>query len=132
MGSVTKWRLDKGFGFIKPRDRPGAKDIYVHANELKDGNTLKVGDEVRYDEGYDYEKRKERAENVYGSRSEVIRPEDRMAEVCWHYSKRGRCDFGSRCEFRHEKADGTLASRSRSRRSRSRRGRSDSRRSRRR
>jgi len=54
MGSVTKWRLDKGFGFIKPRDRPGAKDIYVHVNELKDGNTLKVGDEVRYDEGYDY------------------------------------------------------------------------------
>lgn len=33
-GKLTKWKDDRGFGFIRPAD--GSQDVFLHASELKD------------------------------------------------------------------------------------------------
>lgn len=44
-GTVKFFNEDKGYGFIQPED--GGKDVFVHANGLKDQIT--EGDRVSYD-----------------------------------------------------------------------------------
>jgi len=63
-GVVISWLDEKGFGFIKP-DR-GGDDIFAHASGLKDGDCLKEGSEVTFDENYDDKRGKYRAENIMG------------------------------------------------------------------
>jgi len=72
-GIVITWHDEKGFGFIKP-DR-GGDDIFAHASGLKDGDALKEGSEVTFEENYDDKRGKYRAEQVQGCvyRSELRR-----------------------------------------------------------
>jgi len=63
-GVVISWLDEKGFGFIKP-DR-GGDDLFCHASGLKDGDALKEGSEVTYEENYDHARGKYRAEQVMG------------------------------------------------------------------
>jgi cold shock protein len=49
-GTITKWVIDKGFGFIAPED--GGKDVFVHFSALPGGiEALNVGDRVEFNEG---------------------------------------------------------------------------------
>jgi len=115
--TVEMWRSDKGFGFIRPHC--GGEDIFVHASSLADGNMLRDGDEVTYEPGYDRDKGKPRADKVLGAREESADDRSRLPELCWHYTKRGRCEYGNRCQFRHKSPSRRRGRRSR-RRSRSR------------
>jgi len=54
----------KGYGFIVQDD--GGEDLFVHRNDLADGQNLVEGDSVKYDEGYDDRKGKSNAKNVTG------------------------------------------------------------------
>lgn len=63
-GIVVTWHDEKGFGFIKP-DK-GGDDLFAHVSNLKDGDALKEGSEVSYEEVYDDRKGKYRAEEVLG------------------------------------------------------------------
>lgn len=63
-GTVIKWDEEKGFGFIKPHN--GSDDLFAHVSNLKDGDALKAGAEVTYEERYDDRKGKYRAEEVTG------------------------------------------------------------------
>jgi len=63
-GIVVTWHDEKGFGFIKP-DK-GGDDLFAHVSNLKDGDALKEGTEVTYEEVYDDRKGKYRAEEVLG------------------------------------------------------------------
>ncbi len=44
-GTVKFFNTSKGFGFIAPED--GSKDVFVHANGLKED--INEGDKVTYD-----------------------------------------------------------------------------------
>jgi len=61
---VISWLDEKGFGFIKP-DR-GGDDLFAHASGLKDGDALREGSEVSFEENYDHARGKYRAEQVTG------------------------------------------------------------------
>jgi len=63
-GYVVNWNEEKGFGFIKPDH--GGDDVFAHVSGLKDGDALKEGSEVTYEEIYDDRKGKYRAEGVTG------------------------------------------------------------------
>jgi len=63
-GTVIKWDEEKGYGFIKPHN--GSDDLFAHVSNLKDGDALKAGAEVTYEERYDDRKGKYRAEEVTG------------------------------------------------------------------
>lgn len=46
-GQLTKWRDDRGFGFIQPVD--GSKEVFLHISELKDSTRRpQVGDTIYY------------------------------------------------------------------------------------
>jgi len=62
-GLVKFFNNDKGFGFIQTDDQG---DIFVHANDLTDGNVPLEGDEVYYDAIFDDYKQKTKASNVSG------------------------------------------------------------------
>ena len=46
-GKVARFFDQKGFGFIQPEG--GAKDLFVHINEVE-GGQLQEGDNVEFDE----------------------------------------------------------------------------------
>ena len=46
-GTVKFFNGAKGFGFITPDT--GGKDVFVHANEIQGGTSLKEGDSVEFD-----------------------------------------------------------------------------------
>lgn len=66
-GVVAKWVMDKGFGFIRPKNN--GPDIFVHSSDLLGGEEYLVdGDEVSYRDAWDEQKDKARAGSV-----EVVR-----------------------------------------------------------
>uniref|UniRef100_A0A6T7VLH0 CSD domain-containing protein n=1 Tax=Pyramimonas obovata TaxID=1411642 RepID=A0A6T7VLH0_9CHLO len=50
-GTVARWRMDKGFGFIKPEEE-GAEDIFVHRSVIQcleeNDPALQMGETVQY------------------------------------------------------------------------------------
>jgi len=66
MGTVVAWQDEKGFGFIKPSN--GGEDVFAHASNFNDGDCLKEGSEVEFEEKYDDRKGKYRAMDVTGCR----------------------------------------------------------------
>jgi len=66
MGTVVAWHNEKGFGFIKPSN--GGEDVFAHASNFNDGDCLKEGSEVEFEEKYDDRKGKYRAMDVTGCR----------------------------------------------------------------
>ena len=61
-GSVKKWILDRGFGFIAPA--AGGQDVFVHAVALVGMTELREGQRVTFDEEPDKRSGKLRAANV--------------------------------------------------------------------
>jgi CspA family cold shock protein len=60
-GTVKRWIVDRGFGFIEPAS--GA-DIFVHVSALGGLDELMPGDRVEFDEEFDKGRNKHRAINV--------------------------------------------------------------------
>jgi len=48
-GTVKFFNDGKGFGFITPET--GGKDVFVHANNIQGGASLKEGDKVEFEMG---------------------------------------------------------------------------------
>jgi cold shock CspA family protein len=74
-GETARWN-PRGFGFIKPMDG-GGEDIFCHVSVITDGNVLREGDMVEYEQEYDDRKGKYRAIEVTGGRREEERSDDR-------------------------------------------------------
>lgn len=73
-GEAARWN-PRGFGFIKPVD--GGEGIFCHVSVITDGNVLREGDMVEYEQEYDDRKGKYRAIEVTGGRREEERSDDR-------------------------------------------------------
>ena len=54
-GEACRWN-PRGFGFIKPAD--GGEDLFCHVSSIRDGNALRDGDIVEYEESWDDRKGK--------------------------------------------------------------------------
>ena len=63
-GTAVRWNAQKGFGFITPDD--GGDDLFCHFSAIKDGEMLKEGAKITFEEVYDEVKGKSRAEQVTG------------------------------------------------------------------
>merc|ERR1712216_904182 len=63
-GTAVRWNNDRGFGFIQPQD--GGDDIFCHFRSIQDGNGLREGSTVFYEEEYNDQKGKYNAANVTG------------------------------------------------------------------
>ena len=63
LGTVRRWKSDRGFGFIRPAT--GGPDIFCHVTSLLHGEgSVRVGDEVEYHVMVDPGKNKDCAVNV--------------------------------------------------------------------
>ena len=62
IGTVKKWIIDRGFGFITPH--AAGADVFVHISALDGLSELGVGDRVSFDEELDRRTGKYRAANV--------------------------------------------------------------------
>merc|ERR1740117_1601612 len=72
MGTAKRWNNEKGFGFIIADS--GGDDVFVHAQNLTEGNALSDGCRVCFRRGYDDRKNKDRAEDVMGGYTDPNRP----------------------------------------------------------
>lgn len=72
MGTVKRFVSEKGYGFIAPDT--GGDDVFVHGNNLLDGNSLREGSRVCYKSAYDNVKNKPTAEEVTGAYTDSNRP----------------------------------------------------------
>lgn len=73
MGTVKRFNMEKGFGFIIPDD--GGDDIFAHAMHFVDGNALRDGTRVCYRRSFDDRTSKYRAEELSGAYHDASRPE---------------------------------------------------------
>eukprot|EP00429_Kryptoperidinium_foliaceum_P075699 CAMPEP_0176207278 /NCGR_PEP_ID=MMETSP0121_2-20121125/12534_1 /TAXON_ID=160619 /ORGANISM="Kryptoperidinium foliaceum, Strain CCMP 1326" /LENGTH=495 /DNA_ID=CAMNT_0017546251 /DNA_START=38 /DNA_END=1522 /DNA_ORIENTATION=+ len=64
-GRVKAWIDERGMGFVTPDD--GSPDVFVHRNDLIDGQWLQVGDPVSFEDGWDAARGKKIAKNVSGA-----------------------------------------------------------------
>jgi cold shock CspA family protein len=46
-GKVTKWKEDRGFGFVNLGD--GMGDVFFHATQLPDGARVEIGGRAKID-----------------------------------------------------------------------------------
>ncbi|MGY3445625.1 cold-shock protein [Bradyrhizobium sp. USDA 4473] len=58
-GTITSWRADRGFGFIRPDD--GGPDIFLHFRGLAPGHRAAVGARVVFDTEYHRDAGRDRA-----------------------------------------------------------------------
>lgn len=72
MGTVKRFVMEKGYGFIAPDS--GGDDVFVHGNNLLDGNALREGSRICYRSAYDNVKNKPTAEEVTGAYTDNNRP----------------------------------------------------------
>ena len=61
-GVVKNWFEPRGYGFIIPDHGNG--DVFVHRHALLHTNNLTPGDEVTYQDGWNYRKQTWQEENV--------------------------------------------------------------------
>jgi CspA family cold shock protein len=62
IGTVIFYAEDKGWGFIRPND--GGADIFAHARSLIGTSALIRGQRVEFDEAFDQQRGKYRADRV--------------------------------------------------------------------
>ncbi len=102
-GTASKWN-DKGFCFLKPDD--GGDEVFCHSSGIKDGNCIREGAVVEFDNTFDERKGKPRAENVTGGFYEDRRaPRDSTSATrsrldSFLYRLRNRCFEFDVCDFR--------------------------------
>jgi len=105
-GRAQRWN-ERGFGFIEPEH--GGDEMFCHVSAIKDGNMLREGDEVSYDEEFDERRGKYLAKNVEGG----VYDEGGKgggkgggggSQECWDF-KKGTCNRGSSCRFTHDGGD---------------------------
>jgi CspA family cold shock protein len=61
-GTVTNYNADRGFGFITPDD--GGRDVFAHASNLVDMESLEQGQRVDFEIALDERRHKSQAVNV--------------------------------------------------------------------
>lgn len=45
-GTVIHWKIDRGYGFVRPED--GSPDVFLHAGEVEGGATVRVNTRVSF------------------------------------------------------------------------------------
>jgi cold shock CspA family protein len=71
-GTVRRWNLERGFGFISPDS--GADDVFCHFKQIDDGDALADGTAVEYVRVVDPRTGRVRAEQVSGPPSHPMGP----------------------------------------------------------
>lgn len=83
-GKIVDWKLDRGFGFVRPHD--GGRDVFLHISDIRhDDYEPKIGDEVSFSLKQDAQGR-QRAEmvivaGVRRSRADIQRSRNKWADV---------------------------------------------------
>jgi cold shock protein len=62
IGTVIFYAEDKGYGFIRPDE--GGADLFAHAKSLIGASSLMQGQRVEFDEVFDQQRGKYRAQDV--------------------------------------------------------------------
>ena len=71
-GTALPWNEARGFGFIKPNG--GGENLFCHASDILDGDSLQSGSVVQYHRVYNSRKAKYCAVRVTGSVRHVGQP----------------------------------------------------------
>lgn len=66
-GTVKAWMDDKGFGFVTPAQ--GGPDVFVHKNQLTDGERLVQGSTVTFECRFNPSRRKYEATSCHGAQA---------------------------------------------------------------